>query len=142
MLTKLRSEAGNLMGAEAGDSWLSRQLPGGLNRAEDLGLNSQQRNSLQSAFDTERYRLAEVEQAKACASALAIRCLDELRAKAAQDPQLWSSERVEAWLAVSHTLSGGAKIRRRDFCVDIQTLNQCLDRLPSKSAKDRQKPRR
>ena len=129
-LAEMRLAVQDSLGAEAGDSWLSSNLPPARNGSEGLDLHPAQMDSIRRALEMERHRLEDAAQAKAAASALALRCLDELRAQAARDPGLSSPGRLDLWMGTSQPRLGGA--RPKDFCVDQQSLGQCLGLLPSR----------
>ena len=106
-LAEMRLAVQDLLGVELGeDSWLSSHLPPALDGSEGLDLRPAQMDSIREALEMERHRLENAAQAKAAASALALRCLDELRAQAARDPALSSPGRLDLWMGTSQPRLG------------------------------------
>jgi hypothetical protein len=133
-LVGLRANATALLGDETGDAWVSKQLPDEAAKPEGLELQANQMVDLRRALEAEGCRIEAAAHAKVVAAALALRCLDQLREKAARDPELSTSDRLDAWMRGSRPGLGGA--RPKDFCVDQYTLDRCLAELPSRMAKN------
>jgi hypothetical protein len=131
-LSEMRTAANEVLGDQGGDEWMSKSLPSGLTASDALELRSEEMSSMRRALEIERYRLEGVVQAQAAASAMAMRCLHELRERAARDPTLLAAGRLDLWMGTSQPKLGGS--RPKDVCVDRLTLGQCVALLPSRSA--------
>jgi hypothetical protein len=129
-MVEMKTAAKEVLGDQAGDEWVSKSLSSGLAASEALELRAEEMSSMRRALEMERCRLDDVEQAQAAASAMAMRCLHELREQAARDPALLTDGRLDLWMGASHPRLGGA--RPKDFCVDRLTLSQCTALLPSR----------